>query len=202
VLFYIPIMKNTIKKSIKFLTILFLTSGLVFFTSIETVIAISPLSEAQVFELVNERRVKDNITPLTLNNKLTQAAINKVKDLAENNYFSHESKEGKKFSSWIKETGYKYSLIGENLAKDFSDNESIIKAWLKSPGHRENILNDDFTETGIAIYNNIVVQIFARPEIIPLSLKETIGDHLSENLILYTNENNRLIIHSEQNHLV
>jgi Cysteine-rich secretory protein family len=194
-------MKNKIKKAIKSFIILFLTSGLMFFTSIEMVIAKPLISEGAIFELVNEERIENDITPLILNNKLTQAAINKAKDLAKNNYFNHDSNEGKKFSTWIKETGYEYSFIGENLAKDFSNNESIIKAWLKSPGHRENILNDNFTETGIAVYNDIVVQIFGRPELLPLPIKETIGDHISENLILYLNENNKLIIHSKQNHL-
>jgi len=196
------IMKNKINKAIKSLTILFLTTGLIFFSSVEMIIAKPLISERAIFDLVNKERVKNDITPLTLNNKLTQAAINKAKDLAKNNYFSHNSPEGKKFSSWIKETEYEYSFIGENLAKDFSDSESTIKAWLKSSGHRENILNENFTETGITIYENIVVQIFGRPELIPLSLKNTIGDHISENLILYTNESNRLMIHSQQNNLV
>ena len=194
-------MKNKINKAIKSLTILFLTSGLIFFTSVEMVIAKPLISERAIFELVNKERMKNDIAPLTLNNKLTQAAINKAKNLVENNYFNHNSEEGKTFSSWIKDTGYEYSFIGENLAKDFSDSKSIIKAWFKSPGHKENILNKDFTETGIAVYNNIVVQIFGRPELMPLPLRETIGDHLSENLILYINENNRLLIHSEQSNL-
>lgn len=194
-------MKNKIKKTIKSLIILFLTSGLIFFSSVEMVIAKPLISEGEVFRLINNVRTKNDITPLTLNNKLTQAAINKVKYLAKNDYFNHSSKDGKTFSSWIKDTEYEYSFIGENLAQGFSDSESIIKAWLKSPGHRENILNNNFTETGIAVYNNVVVQIFARPEIMPLSIEKTIGNHLSENLILYINENNRLIIHSKQNQL-
>ncbi len=194
-------MKNKINKAIKSLTILFLTSGLIFFTSVEIVIAKPSISERAIFELVNKERIKDNIAPLTLNNKLTQAAINKAKNLVENDYFAHSSKEGNTFSSWIKNTGYEYSFIGENLAKDFSDSNSVIKAWLKSPGHKKNILNENFTETGIAIYNNVVVQIFGRPELMPLSLEKTIGGHISENLILYINKDNRLMIHSQQNNL-
>ena len=194
-------MKNKINKAIKSLTILFLTAGLIFFTSFKIVIAKPLISERDIFDLVNKERVKNNITPLTLNNKLTQAAINKAKNLVKNNYFSHNSPEGKKFSSWIKETKYEYSFIGENLAKDFSDSESTIKAWLKSSGHKKNILNENFTETGIAVYNNIVVQTFGRPELMPLSLEKTIGDHISENLILYINGDNRSMIHSQQNNL-
>jgi hypothetical protein len=194
-------MKNKINKAIKSLTILFLTSGLIFFTSVEIVIAKPSISERAIFELVNKERIKDDIAPLTLNNKLTQAAINKAKNLVENDYFAHSSKEGNTFSSWIKNTGYEYSFIGENLAKDFSDSNSVIKAWFKSPGHKKNILNENFTETGIAIYNNVVVQIFGRPELMPLSLEKTIGGHISENLILYINKDNRLMIHSQQNNL-
>lgn len=194
-------MKNKLNKIIKSLMVLFLSSGLIFFTNIEIVIAKSSISERAIFELVNKERIKNDIIPLTLNNKLTQAAINKAKNLVENDYFNHNSKKGDTFSSWIKDTGYEYSFIGENLAKDFSDSKSIIKAWYTSLGHRENILNENFTETGIAVYHNVVVQIFGRPEIMPLSLKKTIGNHISENLILYINQDNRLIIHSQQNNL-
>ncbi len=196
-------MTKNIKKIIKTIVILFVISTeLFFFNIINMAIAEPNISERAIFELVNKERIKNNITPLTFNDKLTQSAINKVKDLVENNYFNHSSEDGKTFSSWIKETGYEYSFIGENLAKDFSNNESIIKAWFKSPGHKENILNRNFTETGIAVYDNVVVQIFGRPELMPLSLEKTIGDHLSENFILYINDQNRLMIHSEQNHLV
>ena len=196
-------MTKNIKKIIRTIVILFVISTkLFFFNSVNMAIAEPNISERTIFELVNKERIKNNIAPLTFNNKLTQSAINKVKDLVENNYFDHSSEDGKTFSSWIKESGYEYSFIGENLAKDFYNNESIIKAWLKSPGHKENILNRDFTETGIAVYDNVVVQIFGRPELMPLSLEKTIGDHLSENFILYINDQNRLMIHSEQNHLV
>lgn len=186
-------MKKNKEQSIKKYISLFLIVGILISFNPLTVTAKSSISEKNIFKLINKERNKSNLSSLTLNNKLVQAAINKAKDLSENKYFDHNSENGKKFSSWIKETGYEYSFIGENLAKDFNDSESIIKAWLKSPGHKKNILNNNFTETGIAVYGNIVVQIFGRPELMPLPLQETIGQHLSENLILYTSDGNRLI---------
>lgn len=196
-------MNKNINKAIKIITIdSVICIESFFFNTIPLATAKTDISENYIFKLINEERTKNDIIPLTLNNKLTQAAINKAKYLAENNSFDHSSNNGDSFSSWIKDTGYEYSFIGENLAKDFSNEKSIIKAWLQSSGHKENILNSNFTETGIAAYNNIVVQIFGRPQSLPLSIKKTIGDHLSENLILYTNENSKLINYSHQNSLV
>ncbi len=161
----------------------------------------SNISAREILELVNTERAKNNIPSLKINNKLIQAANNKANYLVKNNYFSHSSRDGKSFSTWIKKTTYKYSFVGENLAKDFPSSKLIVAAWLKSPGHKENLLNENFTETGIAVNNNIVVQIFGRPETIPLSLKTTINKQLSENLILY-NRSNKSIISSRINHLV
>jgi hypothetical protein len=67
--------------------------------------------------------------------------------------------------------GYKYSAAGENLAINFVESKDINDAWMRSPGHRANILNNKFTEVGIAAAQGIyrgrqtifVVQFFGKP---------------------------------------
>ena len=59
-------------------------------------------------------------------------------------------------------------LLGENLAKDFNDEEEIVNSWMTSPKHKENILSDKFQDTAIAVVKGefevketiVVVQIF------------------------------------------
>lgn len=177
-----------------FLILLIISTQWLSLGQIKIAVAKENISATQIFNLINKERIKRNIPPLTLNNKLIQAAKNKAKDLADKKYFDHNSPNGKQFSSWIKETNYKYSFIGENLAINFQTEETTINAWMKSESHKENILEKNFTETGIAITTNnegkiIIVQIFGRPESDPITLEETIKNHISEVMIYSTEEN-------------
>jgi uncharacterized protein YkwD len=176
-----------------FLIILIISTQWTYIGNTPIVIAKENISSAEIFKLVNKEREKINISKLTLNNKLIQAAKNKAKSLIDQEYFDHNSPDGKQFSTWIKDTGYKYSFIGENLAINFQNDKSIIDAWMKSESHKENILEENFTETGIAILNDngkiIIVQIFGRPETKPITLEQTIKNHISE-IIIYTTPKN------------
>src|SRR3989344_4740191 len=90
--------------------------------------------------------------------------------MASKGYFAHVSPEGQSPWYWLKQAGYSFSYAGENLAVDFSDSADVSRAWLDSPGHRANILNKNFLETGVAISKGMyqgrettfVVQFFGR----------------------------------------
>jgi uncharacterized protein YkwD len=74
----------------------------------------------------------------------------------ENQYFAHESPTGEKVSDLAKKFGYDFLLIGENLAMgNFSSDEDLVLAWMESPGHRENILNEKYQEIGVAVKKGI-----------------------------------------------
>jgi len=102
-----------------------------------------------------------------------------------NKYFSHYSPTGISPWDWIDKSGYDYYYAGENLAMNFLDTEEVIKGWLNSPSHRENLLNKDYKDMGIAVvsgdFNNeginriLVVQMFgskAKPSI-PVAMAQT-----------------------------
>lgn len=128
--------------------VFFLTSN---FTTNESALALSYNAD-QVIVAVNNRRVKENLLPLTKNPKLDKAALDKANHMAEFGYFSHVHKEsGKRWSDFIKENGYEYTIAGENLANGFYSVEEMIEAWMDSPTHRENILNKGVEETGVGI---------------------------------------------------
>jgi len=85
--------------------------------------------------------------------------------MAKEGYFSHISPRGKRINTYAK--GYEYRVMGENLARNYTDAGSIIKAWMNSPSHRANILDKEFRETGIGIATAkdgtiYVVQVFGR----------------------------------------
>ncbi len=102
-------------------------------------------------DLANNDREDININTLTVNPLLTLAAQKKADDMAKKGYFSHTSPDGLTPWHWFQEAGYIFKYAGENLAINFSDSGDVEKAWMNSLKHRENILNANFTEIGIAI---------------------------------------------------
>ena len=124
-------------------------------------------------DLTNKDRGQNEIAPLVSNLLLEQAAMLKAQDMAENGYFAHTSPSGATPWYWLQKVGYAYSGAGENLAVNFSDSADIENAWMNSPAHRQNILDNRFSEIGIAtakgLYNGreaiFVVQFFGRPEL-------------------------------------
>lgn len=118
-------------------------------------VAGSPVAAASpaeaVLSAVNAARAKAGCQPLRLNSKLMAAAKSHANAMAEQNFFGHAGKDGSKFSSRIKRQGYSYRTAAENIAAGHRTAMQAVQGWLKSAGHRRNILNCRMTETGIAV---------------------------------------------------
>ncbi len=127
---------------------------------------------ATIINLTNDERA-DLATP-TLNRSvlLDKAAKLKAEDMAKKHYFSHYSPSNISPWYWFNQVNYDYLHAGENLAIYFTDSEAIVKAWMKSPSHRANIVDQKYTEIGVGtakgIYNGYktvyVVQLFGTPK--------------------------------------
>jgi hypothetical protein len=95
----------------------------------------------------------------------------KANDMAAKSYFAHTSPEGIDPWYWFNQAGYKFSYAGENLAIDFSDSDAVNSAWMNSPTHRANLLDQHYTEIGIATAQGLyqghvttfVVEEFGKP---------------------------------------
>lgn len=92
--------------------------------------------------LVNDVRADKGLKPLKLNAKLNESASLKAKDMVDRNYWAHEAPDGTMAWDLMKQVGYHYSHAGENLAKCYVSNQEIVDAWVESPTHLKNILND------------------------------------------------------------
>ena len=66
------------------------------------------------------------------------------------NYFSHTSADGRTLRTRIEATGYAWSTIGENIAAGYSGVQTVVDAWMASPGHCVNIMTAAYTEMGMA----------------------------------------------------
>ncbi len=102
-----------------------------------------------MIKLINQDRKDANKEELSWNTNLCQSALLKSQDMIENNYFAHVSPDMITPWYWIEKAGYEFSISGENLALNYSDGQAAHEAFMASPDHRENVLNDSFTEIGI-----------------------------------------------------
>ncbi len=111
------------------------------------------LSKDNVIILTNEAREKNGELPfLKENNKLNMSAEQKLQDMFNGQYFEHISPDNISIGDLGEQVGYEYILIGENLALgNFKDDRALVDAWMASPGHRANILNNHYTEIGVAV---------------------------------------------------
>ena len=104
---------------------------------------------AEVVTLTNAERAKSGCPALTVNAKLTTAAQAHSTDMATNNYFSHDSQDGRSPFDRMKAAGYDYRMAAENIAMGQQTPQDVMTAWMNSEGHKANILNCGLTEIGV-----------------------------------------------------
>jgi uncharacterized protein YkwD len=110
------------------------------------------------------------VPPLRLNTLLGDAALAHAQDMLRFNYFDHAGHDGTSPAERVAATGYRYRIVGENLAAGPETPQEAVRGWMASPGHCQNIMDDRFTELGVAFAANrngspriLWVQEFAAP---------------------------------------
>lgn len=101
---------------------------------------------------VNMQRALNGAQPLRLNRRLNAAAQKHAEDMARRDFFDHRSPDGRSFQERATSEGYPWRAIAENLGAGLSSPRSTADAWMTSPGHRDNMLNRDFTEAGVGYF--------------------------------------------------
>lgn len=151
--------------------------------------------ERQIHELVNRERQKQGLKPLELDPRLAEIARGHSEDMAKRNYFGHQSPEGLSPTDRGKIAGYPLrKKLGRGYTEGLAENvfkgtlyrsmtrmlgltryhwmteselaNKIVAGWMKSPGHRKNILTATYDKEGIgagvskAGYELYVTQVF------------------------------------------
>lgn len=110
-----------------------------------------PATVQEVVDLTNKERAKEGLKALQIDVKLTQSAQAKSQDMKNKNYFDHTSPTfGSPFDQ-MKSLGITYKSAGENIAMGQRSAAEVVDAWMKSPGHRANIMNPSFTHIGVGL---------------------------------------------------
>jgi uncharacterized protein YkwD len=98
-----------------------------------------------VIDLVNQARAVDELPPLTQNANLTASANVRAPEIVV--HWSHNRPDG---TAWY--TAPPGNQMAENIAYGQISAEQVVAAWMGSEGHRENIMNSDYTRIGVACY--------------------------------------------------
>ncbi len=126
---------------------------------------------AVLADMTNADRTNSGLSKLAWNNTLEKAAGMKAADMVADSYFAHTSPRGITPWYWFDQAKYEFIYAGENLAIDFTESKDVQQAWLNSPTHRANLLNQHYTEIGISAVDGtyegrtttFIVEFFGKP---------------------------------------
>ena len=108
-----------------------------------------PAMISDMVEIINNYRIKENLNQLKVSDFLCEIAEIRAEEASIS--WSHTRPNGLGIDSLISASNYKWTIVGENLAKyEKASAEDIVKSWLSSDSHRENLLNPQYRFCGIA----------------------------------------------------
>ncbi len=81
---------------------------------------------------------------------LERAALEHSDDMARHDYMDHTGRDGSTPADRITRTGYRWRIIGENLASGVMTPEEAVEGWVASPHHCENLMSPRFTQMAVA----------------------------------------------------
>lgn len=128
----------------------------------QTILSFEAAFNKRIFDLTNQFRINEGLPPLKLSPALSKNATNYSVSMMKNKRLSHTDVKGCDLTCRFKRDGYISQSWGENLAHySFSDEPTVedvaqffMKEWIKSAGHRANLVSSKYTETGIGITKN------------------------------------------------
>lgn len=178
-------MNQAIKNKIKYVAVTLIFT--VFINISSLTLAHAAVSASSLVSLANSARADAGLGSLSTNGQLESAAAAKANDMIEKDYFAHTSPDGRQPWDFIAGAGYNYVYAGENLAIGYESASAVHSAWMNSASHRDNILNPNYREVGIATASGeyqgaettVVVQMFG----------STSGGQASANANANDNEN-------------
>lgn len=152
-----------------------------------------------ILETNLQRKENGDLPALTENEKLDEAAAAKAADMFSKQYFEHVSPSGIGPGDLAKTYGYDYIVEGENLILgNFSSEKELVQYWMDSPGHRANILNNRYSEIGVAVvkgtYKGETVWIGVQEFGLPMSSCEKPSDSFKNQIDYSQNQLNDIAL--------
>ncbi len=135
--------------------------------------------EREIHEQVNEHRTNRGLDPLAWDRTVASVSRAHSKDMADREYFSHTTPEGDGPHDRYREAGRGCSAYGENIAMSWAGQpvevggetttyetdqevaQGLVRQWMESPSHRENMLHDRWESGGVGVYVTDDGQVYA-----------------------------------------
>ena len=111
------------------------------------------IEEKRVLDLHNQARKNKGARALCVHPALQRAAEAHSREMIRRDYHEHDSANGESFSRRLTRYGYRWTAVAENIAynpaKGLASANRVQSQWMKSSGHRTNILSKRYREVGI-----------------------------------------------------
>lgn len=107
------------------------------------------ISNGNIVSLTNSIRSSNGLGSYSQNGALASAARAKAQHMCTHDYWAHTAPDGTTGWNFMRNSGYNYVVAGENLAKGYSTDQSVVNGWMNSAGHRANILHKTYREIGV-----------------------------------------------------
>jgi uncharacterized protein YkwD len=126
--------------------------------------------EQQIFQKVNAARAENQAPQLSWKEELASEARRHAGNMAARRFFSHEDPKRGELAKRLDTSGINWNRCAENIYREQglqNPADDAVQAWLQSPGHRRNMLDHGFAETGVGVAvqpdgSIYVVQVFIR----------------------------------------
>ena len=99
--------------------------------------------------LLNEVRVQNGAGTVSYDGRLDQAAQAHAEDMLANGYFDHVGLNGSTVGTRVQATGYQFARVGENIARGYNSETSVMNGWVNSPTHHANNIDPAFEDFGL-----------------------------------------------------
>lgn len=147
-------------------------------------VLVATQTKVDLLQQINTERARYGIPALALNPVLTTAAQGHAEDMWKRHYFDHITPEGRTYVDRIRRLGYLTPrndecgcglsceclpafALGENIAQGQFTVEQVMRDWMNSPAHRQNILSTEFRDIGFGLFGTVWVQTFGRIDFVP-----------------------------------
>lgn len=111
--------------------------------------AADPALQQAVLAEVNAFRTSQGRAPLRLDPRLSHAASRHAQDMLAGGRLTHVGRDGSDAGTRVARAGYRWRSVRENVAVGPAEAREVTSGWIRSPGHRANMLAHDVTEAGI-----------------------------------------------------
>ncbi|MET3698116.1 uncharacterized protein YkwD [Bacillus oleivorans] len=118
--------------------------------------------EKQIFDMTNVIRERFGLPPLEWDPVTAVVAYEHSKDMHDNEYFSHTSPEFGELKDRLEHRDVVFEMAGENIAAQYVDAGAVIEGWINSKGHRETMLEEEFTHLGVGVYRKYYTQNYIK----------------------------------------